>query len=527
MAAWTGSRDAVFLARARAIRDRYAERPGSRDVTFLGLHSDPTDEADLDPYGTLKEKTWSVDVAWIRQALARGQADFLAACSFSHLPLTNGLNPVPWTVGHVAFTFDSIVADPLQLPKDADRQEAWKFFDSMRIGHAARWAMHLSGQAPDAAAARLFLAVVHNQAEELADATADEGGALPPVVSYLLVYALIHELWHTEDLVHTRHVHQMPSPPLRAPPPPPPPSPPRELPAPSELGDAHVPGGIFHLGVARDARFVLDCEKWEHPLRLHPFAIAKACVTNAEFAAFVAAGGYEAPHHWSHEGRQWLSRTGARHPWTWRRAADGAWLVRWFEAELPLAGLLRVPVSHVSWFEAEAFCAWAGRRLPTEAEWEAACCGERAEGGGLAPHKRGQYPWGGRWGDAADAGCDGADTADTADAAGSPLERANTGLRRASLLAVDALPASDSAWGCRQMLGNVWEWTATAFYPFPGYVMDYPYREQSAPWFGTNKVARGGCFATSDLVVRADYRSFYHPCDRKELCVGFRTCALN
>ena len=550
------SSDAAFLARARAIRDRYAASPGSRDVTFLGLHSDPTDESDLDPYGTLREKTWSVDIAWIRQALAEGQADFLAACSFSHLPFANGLNPVPWTVGHVAFTFDSIVADPLRLPKDAERQEAWKFYDSMRIGHAARWAMHLSGQAPDAAAAQLFLAAVHRQAEELAEATMDEGGALPPVVTYLLVYALIHELWHTEDLVHTRHVHQLPPPPLRPrggarhagdlahpeghaqpPPPPPPPPPPTttttptctepprgELPVPSVLGDAHVPGGIFHLGAARDARFVLDCEKWEHALVLRPFAIARACVTNAEFAAFVAAGGYEAPQHWSHEGQQWLRRTGARHPWTWRRAADGAWLVRWFETELPLTGLMRAPVSHVSWFEAEAYCAWAGRRLPTEAEWEAACCGERAEGGGLAPHKRGQYPWGGRWGDAADAAGDAG--GDAADAAGSPLERANTGLRRASLLDVDALPASDSAWGCRQMLGNVWEWTATAFYPFPGYVMDYPYREQSAPWFGTNKVARGGCFATSDLVVRGDYRSFYHPSDRKELCVGFRTCAL-
>ena len=226
----------------------------SRDTAFLGLHSDATDESDLDLYGTLREKTWSVDLAWIQEALARGQADFLAACPFSHLPRTDGLNPVPWTVGHVAFTFDSIVADPLQLPKDADRQEAWKFFDSMRIGHGTRWSMHLSGRAPDAAAARLFLAAVHSQAEELAQARA-EGGALPPVVSYLLVYALIHELWHTEDLVHTRHVHQLPPPALRAPPSP------IELPAPSELGDAHVPGGIFHLGAARDARFVLDCEK--------------------------------------------------------------------------------------------------------------------------------------------------------------------------------------------------------------------------------------------------------------------------
>jgi iron(II)-dependent oxidoreductase len=76
------------------------------------------------------------------------------------------------------------------------------------------------------------------------------------------------------------------------------------------------------------------------------------------------------------------------------------------------------------------------------------------------------------------------------------------------------------------MMGNVWEWTATAFLPWPGYVMDYPYREQSAPWFGSHKVARGGCFATPDVVLRGgEYRSFYHPSERTEVAVGFRTCA--
>lgn len=143
--------------------------------------------------------------------------------------------------------------------------------------------------------------------------------------------------------------------------------------------------------------------------------------------------------------------------------------------------------------------------MPTEAEWEAACCGEPRADGSLSAFKGRSFPWGEE---------------------GPSAQTANTGLRRAGLLDVDDLPMGDSAWGVRQMIGNVWEWTATAFYPFPGYVMDFPYREQSAPWFGFTKVARGGCFATHDVIVRGDYRSFYHPDARKELPIGFRTCAL-
>ena len=534
-------------------KPRSGETP-MRDAVFLGLHAGSLpDEESLDLYGTLREKTFSVDAAWLQQALSKAQAGLLAACPDDdvNLPRTDGLNPVAWSVGHVAFTFDSLVADPLQLPKSAERQEAWRIYDSMRIGHGARWKMHSSGQI-DPEAVRLYLTVVHKQAIDLAHERAVDG-MLPPVLTYLLVFALIHELWHTEDLVHTRHVHRLP----------PPPSPTADHGvgngvgngvangggangsangvvandvangggangggggAASTLGDAHVPGGVYYLGASRTARFCFDCEKWEHPVTLRPFSIARACVTNAEFLAFVEAGGYDESSYWSYEGEQWRRRSGQRCPWTWRRDASGTWLLRWFDAELPLQQVARKPVSHVSWYEAEAYCSWAGRRLPTEAEWEAACLAEPAEGaageGGqvaLAPRKRRQLPWGGEW---CDAGGPEAPMGEVAP------HRANVGLRRTELLDVDALPESESAWGVRQMIGNVWEWTATTFYPWPGYVMDFPYREQSAPWFGVNKVARGACFATADLVVRGDYRSFYHPTDRRELCVGFRTCAL-
>jgi iron(II)-dependent oxidoreductase len=160
-------------------------------------------------------------------------------------------------------------------------------------------------------------------------------------------------------------------------------------------------------------------------------------------------------------------------------------------------------VLHVNWFEAEAYCRWAGRRLPTEAEWEAAAaCQSGPDGKSLADFKR-RYPWG--------------DQFPTPD-------RANLDWRRMGCVDVDALPAGDSAWGCRQMIGNTWEWTASDFGPYPGFEPG-PYKEYSEPWFGDHKVLRGGCWVTRSGLIRNTYRNFYTP-DRRDVWAGFRTCAL-
>jgi iron(II)-dependent oxidoreductase len=103
-------------------------------------------------------------------------------------------------------------------------------------------------------------------------------------------------------------------------------------------------------------------------------------------------------------------------------------------------------------------------------------------------------------------------------------ERANLDGRALGLLQVGALPEGDSAFGCRQMIGNVWEWTASDFQPYPGFVVD-PYKEYSKPWFGTHKVLRGGCWATRARLIRNTWRNFYTP-DRRDVWAGFRTCAL-
>jgi iron(II)-dependent oxidoreductase len=157
---------------------------------------------------------------------------------------------------------------------------------------------------------------------------------------------------------------------------------------------------------------------------------------------------------------------------------------------------------HVNVHEAEAWCRWAGRRLPTEAEWEHA-----ASAGGAPPGScRRRYPWGST---APDPG------------------RVNLWFpgRAAGPVAVDAFAAGDSLHGCRQLSGNVWEWTASRFEAYPGFTPD-PYHEYSQPWFGTHRVLRGGCFATAASLMRNTWRNFFTP-ERRDVYAGFRTCALD
>jgi iron(II)-dependent oxidoreductase len=259
-------------------------------------------------------------------------------------------------------------------------------------------------------------------------------------------------------------------------------------------GDVEIPVGRFQLGAMPDEPFVFDNEKWAHTMEVRPFAMARAPVTQAEFAGFVEEGGYRHKRWWSEAGWGWREQADAGHPVYWRREAPGRWLRREFDRWAPLEP--HRPVLHVNWHEAEAYCRWAGRRLPTEAEWEVGAAG------GLDGRKR-RFPWGDR-----------------------PPEPEQANLDWSAMGCVDvaALPAGDSAFGCRQMIGNVWEWTASDFLPYPGFVAD-PYREYSEPWFGTHKVLRGGCWATRSRLLRNTWRNFYQP-DRRDVWAGFRTCAL-
>jgi ergothioneine biosynthesis protein EgtB len=428
---------------------------------------------------------------WARDARRRAieLIDDLSEAQLLGRPMAD-VQPMKWEAAHAAwFAADRVLARALGEaplgPGEGDR------YDSTTVPHRARWDLPL----PDKAGTLRYLAAV-------GEAVLDRLARYPHDgrLRYYALYALLHEDMHNEALTYTRQHLAYPIPRLPAAS-----APPAATVGGGPLpGDVEVPGGRFTLGASPDEPFVFDNEQWAHPVDLRPFAIARAPVTQGEFAAFADGGGYRRRELWGEAGWRWREEAGATQPVYWRPGGRG-WERRDFDRWVPLEP--HRPVINVNWYEAEAYCRWAGRRLPTEAEWEAAAVGQpAAEGGGLAPGKR-SFPWG----------------------ADPPTpERAHLDWRAPGCLEVGALPAGDSAFGCRQTIGNVWEWTRSPFLPYPGFRPDEAYPEYSAPWFETEqaprRVLRGGCWATTTRLIRATWRNFY-PAGRRNVWAGFRTCA--
>jgi iron(II)-dependent oxidoreductase len=398
-------------------------------------------------------------------------------------PRLDIVNPFRWEAGHVAWFHEYFALrgfDPNHRPAIAGADD---LYNSSTVPHDSRWLLAL----PDRDGTRAYMArVLDAMRTRLAHTS------LSDRARYLFRLTLLHEDMHGEAFVYMRQTLGYPAPAIAGP-----------VPADADAGplpgDAAVPGGTFRLGRERNEPFVFDNEKWAHEVRIEPFHVARAPVTNAEFRAFVEDNGYRRRELWSEAGWAWRTVAIAEHPVYWIKDGGG-WRVRAFDRAVELRP--HRPVCHVSWYEAEAYCRWAKRRLPTETEWEAAAAGEPM-GGALARRKR-THPWGEARPDPARANLDG-HALDTVDVA--------------------ACPAGDSAFGCRQMIGNVWEWTASDFAPYPGFAPD-DYADYSRPWFGgTHKVLRGGAWATRGRLISCAYRNFFTP-ERRDVFAGFRTCAV-
>ena len=403
-------------------------------------------------------------------------------------PMLPTVNPLRWEIAHTAYFYEYFILRQLYGFASVLGDRADQLYDSIAVAHDDRWDLPLLTRAETLS---YMQAVFDRLAERLGDGNND--GMATEQDSFIYQFGIFHEDMHGEAFLWGRQTLAYPTPSLAIAT-----DVSRERAVGPHSGWAAVPGGTFALGAARNAPFLFDNEKWGHAVAIEPFEIAKAPVTNQAFQAFVDGGGYNREAFWEAEGWAWRQEAAAAYPVYWLSDGPGKWLLRRFERTLPLPA--DEPVIHVNWHEAIAYCRWAGQRLPTEAEWEAAALGETAADGTLAAAKR-CYPWG---------------TAPPNSA------RANLDGRALGPIDVGALAAGDSAFGCRQMLGNVWEWTADTFQPFPGFSAD-AYKEYSEMLFGHTKVLRGGAWTTRGRMIHGTHRNFFEP-HRRNVFAGFRTC---
>lgn len=257
-------------------------------------------------------------------------------------------------------------------------------------------------------------------------------------------------------------------------------------------GMVPIAAGDYSIGTD-DRVTAYDNERPRHGMTASAFEIDAAPVTNGAFADFVTDHGYERAELWSNAGRAWLGDSGATSPKHWTRNADG-WTTRSMDVVMPIPN--GHPVCHVCYHEAEAYARWAGKRLPTEYEWEIAASWNPYTSSAQA------FPWG--------------------------AEEPNALLANVDQLVFGTAPVGAyehnvSPLGCYGMIGDVWEWTSSNFVGYPGFAA-FPYPEYSEAFFGSEyKVLRGGSWATRPGATRNTFRNWDYPI-RRQIFSGFR-CA--
>lgn len=390
------------------------------------------------------------------------------------------LGPIAWDLGHIANFAERWVAAANRRRRA--ESPADRFFDPIQQPRAARARLALPNRD------RLLTALAHS---DTAMRRLLHHGALNPsdpllARGYLFAMLAQHEAQHAETMLQSVQRLECAYEPLD-----------RDSPPIAQRRVQHdalrVPGGTFLMGTD-DTAVAYDNERPAHRIDLPAYRIDPHPISNAQYLAFVRDDGYDRPALWTPAGWAWRQTLTHAHPAQWMQTPEGDWDEIAFGRRLPLAP--DRPVMHVSWYEADAYARWAGRRLPTEAEWEKAAAWDPERDTGRV------FPWG--------------------DTPPSPA-LAQLGGYNCGPAALGAHPAGRSWIGCEQMIGSVWEWTASDFAPYPGFVA-FPYPEYSAVHFGRGyKVLRGGSWATQPIAIRNTFRNWDLP-DRRHLFAGFR-CA--
>jgi iron(II)-dependent oxidoreductase len=388
------------------------------------------------------------------------------------------MSPLVWDLAHIGNQ------EELWLVRDVGGREPVRIdidelYDAFQHPRASRPSLPLLSPAE----ARGYVREVRDKMLDVLSSAKLEGR---PLVERAFAFGMVaqHEQQHDETMLAT---HQLRSgaPVLDAPPPPRPPG--RRLPT-----EVIVPAGPFTMGTSTEP-WALDNERPAHQVHVDAFAIDTVPVTNGAYQRFIATGGYDDPRWWHPTGWAYRVEAGLVAPRFWQRDGDG-WLRTRFGVVEPVPA--DEPVVHVSWYEADAYARWAGRRLPTEPEWEKAARFDPATG------RSRRFPWG--------------DEEPTD-------EVANLGQRHLRPAEVGAYPAGASPLGVHQLIGDVWEWTGSDLAGYPGFV-PFPYREYSEVFFGPEyKMLRGGSFGTDAVACRGTFRNWDYPI-RRQIFAGFR-CA--
>jgi iron(II)-dependent oxidoreductase len=390
------------------------------------------------------------------------------------------MSPIVWDLGHIGHFEEVWLVENLESA-DTGSEGLRGVYNPFEHPRATRAGLAL----PSLAECRDYLDAVR------AAVLARLGGGLPRTDTPLLrdgfVFRMVlqHEYQHGETILQTLQLKRgEPYPAPRVDPP----APDAGAPPPGTM--VRFPGGDVDLGTD-DRSAAYDNERPRHRARVRPFLVDAHPVTNGEYLAFVEDGGYAARAHWSAEGWAWNEEHAPGAPKHWSHAGGG-WSERSMDRTAPLAAAR--PVCHVSYWEAEAYATWAGKRLPTEAEWEAAASWDPVVG-----CKR-TYPWG--------------------DAPPTHVH-ANLDARLFEPAPVGSYPLGVSPIGCWGMVGDVWEWTAADFGGYPGY-RTFPYPEYSEVFFdGAYKVLRGGSWATRFGAIRNTFRNWDYPI-RRQIFSGLR-----
>lgn len=388
------------------------------------------------------------------------------------------MSPLVWDLAHIGNQEELWLVRDVG-GRDPVRADIDHLYDAFKHPRPDRPALPLL----DPTEARGYLGEVRSKVLDVLERVPLEGRRL---VEHGFAFGMIvqHEQQHDETMLAT---HQLRAgvPALHAPPP----RPPRATALPDEV---LIPAGKFTMGTSTEP-WALDNERPAHHARTGAFWLDTTPVTNGDYLRFLTEGGYDDPRWWSERGWAHRCAAGLSAPQFWQRDGGAWWRTRFgFTEPVPHDE----PVVHVCFFEAEAYAAWAGKRLPTEVEWEKAARFDPATG------RSRRFPWG--------------------DEDPTPAH-ANLGQRHLQPAPAGSYPAGASALGVHQMIGDVWEWTSSGFSGYPGFA-PFPYREYSEVFLGGDyRMLRGGSFGTDPAACRSTFRNWDHPV-RSQIFTGLR-CA--